>query len=90
MKVTIDGHHFDTQKASHYWDLEYFDQSSNRHTGTLYRSSKGIWYVYTPSQWTNQHSWQLIEPVEALTDYDKYLEDKEKTEIAELAGLDWE
>lgn len=89
MKVTIDGHHFDTEKASGHWQLYNFD-GNNQHTGDLYRSSKGTWYVWTPSQWANQHSWMLIEPSDALDQYDKYLNDDEKTEIAELAGLDWE
>lgn len=90
MKVTIGGHRFDTSKASHHWGLDRIDDNSNRHTGDLYHSSKGTWYVWTPSQWANQHAWMLIEPADALTEYDQYLTDEEKAEIAELAGLDWE
>ena len=89
MKITIEGQRLDTKKASHHWDLYYFD-GSNQHTGKVYLSSKGTWYVYTPSQWSNQHSWCLMDPPAILSEYDRYLEDEEKTEIAELAGLDWE
>ncbi len=90
MKISINGHHFDTDKASHHWDLDWFDQNSNRHTGDVYRSSKGQWYVYTPSQWSNMHYWELMSVSEILSNYDEYLEDDEKAEIAELGGVEWE
>jgi hypothetical protein len=90
MKITIDGKRFDTDKCSHSWTLERFDANSNRHTGKVYRSSAGKWYVYTPSQWSNQHSWVLSTPEDILDHYDSYLDDNEKAEIAELGGLDWE
>ena len=89
MKVTIEGHHFDTKKAPHHWGLSYWD-GNNNHTGDVYLSSKGVWYVYTPSQWANQHSWMLMDASEILTEYDSYLDDEEKSEIAELANLEWE
>jgi hypothetical protein len=89
MKITIDGKRFDTDKAKQVWKLWYND-GSNIHTGEVYLSSGGSWYVYTPSQWSNQHSWVLSSPKDILNDYDKYLEDSEKEEIAKLGGLDWE
>jgi hypothetical protein len=90
MKICIDGHRFDTKRATHHWDLSWHDERSNEHTGDLYRSAKGTWYVYTPSQWGNRHSWEIITPEDALDQYSRYLTNEEKTEIAEVAGLDWE
>lgn len=90
MKVSIDGHHFDTAKAKRHWVLEWFDPQSNRHTGDLYLSSSGVFYVWTPSQWANQHSWCLMSASEILANFDNYLEDHEKEEIAELGGVQWE
>lgn len=89
MKLVIDGIRLDTDKASHHWDLWYND-GSNSFTGDVYRSSKGTWYMYTPSQWANRHSWVLMTPEEILSAYPEYLSDGTKAEIAELAGLGWE
>lgn len=89
MRITIDGHHLDTEKASHHWELDYWDDH-NRHTGDVYRSSKGTWYVYTPSQWANQHAWRIMTPANILNDYDQYLTEDEKDEIADLATVEWE
>ena len=88
-KITIDDHRFDTAKAQATFDLDYWD-GSNRHTGMLYLSSTGIWYIYTPSQWSNRHSWEIIDPTNALERYDQFLTEKDKTKIAQLAKLDWE
>ena len=88
-KVVIEGHRFDTKKAKIRFDLQYFD-GNNSHTGKLYCSSTGVWYVYTPSQWSNQHAWEVIDPTEALERYDRYLTDEHKEKIAALAGLEWE
>jgi len=90
MKITIDGKRFDTDKATRSWDLYKLDSNSNQHTGRVCRSSAGAWYVYTPSQWSNRHSWILSTPEEILDHYDGYLKEEEKEEIAELGGLDWE
>ena len=90
MKITIEGHRFDTALAKHHFALVYVDHQSNRHSGDLYCSSRGQWYVYTPSQWSNCHSWQLTTAEEALSDYDRYLTDDQKKQIAQLGDLDWE
>ena len=87
MKITIDGIRLDTEKASQSWTLYWADDRSNAHSGHIYRSSKGQWYVYTPSQWSNQHTWELSTAANILNDYDKYLNDEQKTQIAELGEL---
>lgn len=89
MKLTIDGVMLDTEKAQQ-WPLSYMDERSNHHTGDVFRSSKGTWYVFTPSQWSNRHSWVLMNPADILSEYDKYIEEEDKAEIANLAGLAWE
>jgi hypothetical protein len=88
-RVVIDGHRFDTRKAQIKWELEYWD-GHNWHTGMLCMSSTGIWYTLTPSQWSNMHNWEIIDPTEAMERYAKYLTSKQKAIIADLAGLDWE
>ncbi len=90
MKICIEGHRFDTDKAKTHIELEMIDDRSNRHTGDAYMSTKGQWYVYTPSQWGNMHHWTLSSAAEILDNYDAYLSDTEKEEIAELAKLEWE
>ena len=89
MKVAIEGYRFDTDKAAHHYGLAYWDDH-NWHNGALYQSSNGQWYVYTPSQWANMHSWELITAAEALERYDAYLEEEDKEEISQIASLDWE
>lgn len=88
-KISIGGHRFDTAKAQVTCDLEYWD-GHNWHRGSLYLSSAGTWYVYTPSQWSNGHSWAITDAAEALEKYDRFLTEKDKERIAHLAGLDWE
>jgi hypothetical protein len=90
MKVSIEGHRFDTEKAKLHVQLYRLDDRSNQHTGDVYMSSKGMWYVYTPSQWANMHSWVLMSPEEILSEYDSYLTQEQKEEIAFEAELDWE
>ncbi len=50
MIIVIDGKRLDTDKAKAEFDLGYHD-GRNSHCGTLYLSSAGTWYVWTPSQW---------------------------------------
>jgi hypothetical protein len=88
-KVCIDGHRFDTNKAKHHWELCRFD-GHNHHTGDLYVSSKGQWYVETPDQWPTRRRWELTTPNAVLSAYQIYLTEAEITEIAELAKLEWE
>ena len=87
MKVTIDGVRLDTAKNTHHWELFWLDESSNQHTGHVYVSSEGQWYVYTPSQWSNMHNWELSSAVEVLNQYDRYLTEEQKTSIADVSEL---
>jgi hypothetical protein len=89
MKLTIDGHRFDTTKATLHIPLWYCD-GVRAITGDVYRSSNGLWYVETPSQWSNYRSWRIMDPAEILDEYDRYLKDEDKEQIANAAGLDWE
>ena len=75
-KVYIDGHVFETSKAKWHTDLETFDRQSNRITGDVYESSTGIFYVNTPSQWSNMHTWQIMEASEILTLYGEMIGDE--------------
>ncbi len=88
--ICIEGHRFDTTKAKAHYELRWVDDRSNVHKGELYLSKKGTWYVYTPSQWSNMHHWEITSAEEALEAYDQYLEDEEKKEIIELAKLETE
>lgn len=90
MIVAISGHRFDTDKAKRKWTLSHHD-GRNRHTGALYLSSRGTWYVETPSQWANGHRWETIDAAEAIERYgNDYLEDDEVKEILALAKLETE
>jgi len=88
--VVIDGKKLDTEKAKRSWSLDYADDSSNMHRGDLYLSSKGTWYIETPSQWLNGHRWELIDPVDAIEHYGHGLNDDERAEILKLAGQEVE
>lgn len=94
MKIVINGHRFDAAKAKKHYTLEAFDDRSNRVTGDVYLSSKGQWYLETPSQWANGHYWMLSTAAEILSEYGSYLTESEKAEIATLGDggkpLDWE
>lgn len=89
MKISIDGHHFNTEKATSHWRLDRFD-GSNRHMGSVYLSSTGVFYIWTPSQWANRHSWVIMSASDILCEYDQYLGDDEKAEIAEAGKVEWE
>jgi len=85
----INNKKFDTTKALRHWSLNYFD-GNNHHYGDLYLSSKGSFYCWTPSQWSNRHSWDT-NSVDVLIDlYGQGLSDKEKAEILELAKIETE
>ena len=87
--VLIDGHRFDTEKAKREWDPSYHD-GHNRFSGELYLSSKGTWYVHTPSQWANGHRWEIGDPADLIEQYGEGLDDEEREEIIALAGLETE
>jgi hypothetical protein len=78
--IVIDGKRLDTGKAKQSWDLSHHD-GSNYHSGRLYLSSGGTWYVETPSQWANGHRWELCDPVEAIERYGEGLGDDDRAEI---------
>jgi hypothetical protein len=85
----IDGHRFDTDKAKKHWHMRHFD-GNNVLKGDLYLSSRGTWYMYTPSQWSNGHRWELSDPADLLERYGDYFDDDEKAEIMALAKLETE
>jgi len=89
MIVCIEGKRLDTDKAKAHWRLYYHD-GNNAHTGDVYLSSKGTWYVYTMSQWGNGHRWELMSPEEILEQCGHGLEEGEKEEIIEIAKLETE
>ena len=86
MIIAIDGHRFDTTKARKTWNLRYHD-GNNFHEGDLYLSSRGAWYIETPSQWSNGHRWELTDVIER---YSHYLSQTAIAEILELAKLETE
>jgi hypothetical protein len=83
--IVIEGKKLDTSRAAKAWSLDYHD-GSNLHTGELYLSSKGTWYVSTPSQWANGHRWELVDPVDAIERYGRGLDDEARAAILEAAG----
>lgn len=87
MIIGINGHRFDTNKAHRHWQMACCDNHGNHHTGDLYLSSKGTWYVWTPSQWANRHRWELIDPQDVIELYRQYFSQDEIAEILTLAGL---
>jgi len=87
--VVVEGHRFDTSKAKKSWRLDYFD-GHNQHWGALYLSSRGTWYVETPSQWSNGNRWELTDPQEAIERYGRGLKEEAIEEILEAAGLETE
>jgi len=68
VKVSIDGHVFDTSKVKWHASLNYFD-GHNQIYGDVYESSTGIFYVYTPSEWSNMHRWEIQTPGEIIENY---------------------
>jgi hypothetical protein len=49
MKIVVEGRKFDTSKAKKHYKLAYWDQH-NWHTGHLWISSKGDFYMEEPTQ----------------------------------------
>lgn len=82
MKIVIEGHRFDTNKAEKHYELARFD-GHNHIRGDLFKSSKGKWYMWTPSQWGNGHRWELTSPAEILEHYRDFLSDVEIEEISQ-------
>lgn len=80
-KVAIDGHIFDTSKARWHASLDHWD-GNNMQYGDVYESSTGIFYVYTPSQWSNCHRWEIQTPREILQNYGNEGDDEILTEDA--------
>jgi hypothetical protein len=89
MNVAIEGHLFDTTKAKKHYELRYWD-GNNWITGDLYQSSRGTWYVYTPSQWADRRSWELISIQEALERYREYLSEDEIDQIVDDENIETE
>lgn len=91
MKVAISGHVFDTDKAKWHASLDHFD-GHNQIYGDIYQSSTGIFYIYTPSEWANQHSWEIITPKRILEDYgsDEYLTGEEIDYIVQAGNVEVE
>lgn len=89
MIIAIDGRRFDTAKARKHYRLDHHD-GRNRHTGDLYLSTRGTWYVETPSQWSNGHRWELVDPAVVVERYQDYLTQDEIVEILTLAKLETE
>jgi hypothetical protein len=97
MKVSIQGHHFDTDKATHHWQIilvpeQRFEDTvlGPAKTAEVYRSSGGTFYVYAESDRASVFQWRIITASEILSTYDAYLNDEQKTEIAEAGGIKWE
>lgn len=82
MRVVIEGKRLDTEKAVLHIEMAYFD-GSNHITGDLYKSSKGTWYMVTPSQWSNGHHWTLTTPHEVIELYRDFFTDEDIEEISQ-------
>jgi len=91
MKVAISGHLFDTQKAKWHASLDHFN-GHNQVYGDIYQSSSGIFYIWTPSEWSNQHRWEIITPKRILEEYgsDEYLTDEEMDYIVQEGNVEVE
>src|SRR5262245_22735355 len=91
MKITIDGHNFDTEKAKAHWTPTFFDNQSNSHDAELYLNSTGLLYGNGLSQWANMHGpFEIMTAQRVLEEYGNALKDEEKAEIARVGKLEWE
>lgn len=83
MKIVVEGRKFDTSKAKKHYKLAYWDQR-NWHTGHLWISSKGDFYMEEPTQWSNYAgNYHLTTPEDILENYRQYLEEAEIEEISQ-------
>lgn len=90
MKIVLNGIRLDTTKAKLHVSLDHHD-GSNMIEGDVYQSASGKhWYVYTPSQWSNGHRWEMSTPTRILEDYGRELSDADREAISTAAGLEWE
>ena len=87
--VSIDGRVFDTAKAKLNISIAWHD-GSNMVYGEIFQSYSGTWYVYTPSQWSNRHNWEIMSPAEILGKYGHMLSEVERERIVQAAGIETE
>ena len=89
MRIVLGNHRFDTTKAKRHITLDHWD-GSNRQLGNLWITTKNVFYMEEPTQWSNfTENYRLTTPSEILEDYRRYLTEEE---IDEIAGYieDWE
>jgi hypothetical protein len=87
-KIVIEGLRFDTKKAAQHWRMSNWDGHNNI-DGDLYRSSKGAWYMFVPTQWSNYEHWILTSPAEVLENYRDFFGEEAIEQIAAYVE-DWE
>jgi hypothetical protein len=89
MKIVVEGHKFDTSKAKKHYKLAYWDQH-NWINGNLWISSKNVFYMEEPTQWSNYaENYRLTSAEEILENYRQYLDGPEIEEISQYVE-DWE
>ena len=90
MKVSLEGHHFDTAQATGHWEVLLHQRQWGEERGTfftivdVYCSSEEIWYE------RGLAGWRLRTPSEILIDLGPSLTDEQRDEIAACGGIDWE
>jgi len=94
MRVNIQGHLFDTEKATGHWEVLLHKLQINNEFGEergtfstivdVYCSLEEIWYE------RGLAGWRLRTPSEILTDLGPSLTDEQRDEIAEYGGIEWE
>jgi len=83
MKIVVEGHKFDTGKAKRHIKLAYWN-NSNWINGNLWISSKNVFYMEEPTQWSNYAgNYHLTTPEDVLENYRQYLEDSEIEESSQ-------
>jgi hypothetical protein len=96
MKLSIGGHHFDTDRATHHWQIvttpeqDWAGDIIPAKTAEVYRSSGGTFYVYAESNRVGVFQWCIMTASEILSAYDGHMNDEQKAEIAEAGGVKWE
>jgi hypothetical protein len=81
MRLVIDGKRLDTEKAALHFNMSYWDGHNNIN-GDLYKSSKGHWYMLTPSQWESRKYWILTTPHEVIEVYRDFFDEDEIATIS--------